>query len=464
MAKPYFRPTDASFKKSMGVISGSKSAGSKIQDLEDDEEIISEVNGYVERINMSQIQGSGWICRGTTDKKKYNCSISSELYTVPEGTEKKGYLYPKSQMDVVISVNPVKRKYVITEISGGFSDVSNWTKSDTITVANKDSAVQVGSDSSKIATKTDDGENGVEVTKDGVNIYGEVMLNGKDIKDILNTTIQSYLEDETSSVTYNKCSNGIMIEKVSNIANMTLSDTKAYLTKSGKILCHIYNENMWPSTSKSFIALTDNVINLDAIKITRNGDIIAYTAGDDGDRIINTSITWITDLADKKNIVQFTGTPSCTCSCVTDYEEPLETEAINYCTMCKTFGHMVQDGNVLKCESCGSKFCGVCGRYLKEICSNKTRQLKDLTHVITSNGNKTCECCNGQVGKKIYVNYCPKCKEWDILKTNTRADNKEEIKCSKCSTTFCGFCGSVNTNADTCKDHNTRLLFITRTT
>ena len=464
MAKPYFRPTDASFKKSMGVISGSKSAGSKIQDLEDDEEIISEVNGYVERINMSQIQGSGWICRGTTDNKKYNCSISSELYTVPEGTEKKGYLYPKSQMDVVISVNPVKRKYVITEISGGFSDVSNWTKSDTITVANKNSAVQVGSDSSKIATKTDDGENGVEVTKDGVNIYGEVMLNGKDIKDILNTTIQSYLEDETSSVTYNKCSNGIMIEKVSNIANMTLSDTKAYLTKSGKILCHIYNENMWPSTSKSFIALTDNVINLDAIKITRNGDIIAYTAGDDGDRIINTSITWITDLADKKNIVQFTGTPSCTCSCVTDYEEPLETEAINYCTMCKTFGHMVQDGNVLKCESCGSKFCGVCGRYLKEICSNKTRQLKDLTHVITSNGNKTCECCNGQVGKKIYVNYCPKCKEWDILKTNTRADNKEEIKCSKCSTTFCGFCGSVNTNADTCKDHNTRLLFITRTT
>lgn len=463
MSKPFFRPTDASFKKSMGVISGSKSAGSKIQDLEDDEEIITEVDGYVERINMSQIQGNGWICRGKTDKKKYNCSISSELYTVPEGIEKKGYLYPKSEMAVVISVNPVKRKYVITEISGGFSSISNWTKSDTITMANKDSAVQVSSDSSKIATKTDDGENGVEVTKDGVNIYGEVMVNGEDIKDILNTTIQSYLEDENTPTIYNKCNNGIMIEKVSNIANMTLSDTQAYLTKAGKILCHIYNESLWPSTSKSFIALTDKAINLDAIKITSTGDIIAYTAGDDGDRIINTSITWITDLADKKNVVEFTGTPSCTCSCKTDYEEPFSTEAIDYCTMCKTFGHMVQDGNVLKCEACESKFCGVCGRYLKEVCGNTTRQLKSLTHTITSNGDKTCECCNGETVKKTYVNYCPKCKEWDVLKTNIK-NKKQEIKCSKCSTTFCGFCGSVNTNADTCKDHNTRLLFITRTT
>jgi hypothetical protein len=459
-----FRPTNASFRKSVAVVSGSKTAGSKIQDLDDDDKVLKEVQGYVERINMSQVQSNGWICR-SDDGVKYNCSISSELYTVPEGTTKKGYLYPKSKMTVTISINPVKRRYTIVAITDGFSNIKNWVKKDTIVVANNNSALQVSGDSAKLAyddKDTSNEESSVTVSDGKVDINGQVSINGKDVDEILKGKLDNFYEEESSMSTYNKCKNGIIIEKIFNIANMTLTNTKVNIKKSGTKICHIFDENMWPSTTKSFRALTDDLTNLDVIKITNSGDVYIYTSGTEGKRVINTSITWVTNLADKKNVVKFKGTPTCKCDCG-DKDTKYDTVILDYCPVCLTFGHIIEEDNKIKCESCDSEFCGVCGRYLKAVCKNTGNKLKGESSTIDATGNATCKCCGGnEKVHKEYMNYCPKCKTWDNLKSNTRKDKENDIKCSKCGATYCIFCGALNTSEATCKEQSTRLIFIER--
>jgi hypothetical protein len=461
--KPFFRPTDASFRKSVAVVSGSKTAGAKIQDLEDDDKILKEVQGYVERINMSQVQSNGWICR-SDDGVKYNCSISSELYTVPEGTTKKGYLYPKKKMRVTISVNPVKRKYTITEITDGFSNIKNWVKEDTITLAHNNAAVQVSSDSTKIAyndATNDKKENSVSVDANGVSVNGDVKVNGKKVEDILKATMQDYLQLEAGNSLYTQCGNKIMIEQSYNIANLTLRDFEIDIAKSGKRICHIYDEDMWPATSKSYLALSDSLQTSDILKVNTSGDIYLYTSGEEGHRVFNTSVTWVTNLSDRKNVIEFGGSASCTCNCH-QAGEVVNTVALNYCPMCKTFGHLVQIENKIKCESCNSEFCGVCGRNLKKECDTD-KKLKGDASTITAKGEATCKCCDGKkIVEKRYMNYCPKCKKWNTLSENKRDDDKTDIKCSGCSSTYCIYCGALNTNETTCKKQETRLIYIGR--
>lgn len=476
---PNFRPTNEEFIKAMKKMTSTKSANPQIDKADDDEEDDDDedkkeekkktVEAKILRINMEQISGNGWICEGTKDEKIYSASVASEVYNIPDGVEKKGYLYPNSTINVTLSVDNYRRKYQITEFKGDFSGIDNWKKADTTVVANQDVALALTSSAGRIEYNDGDTQNNITVEKgkieinaDNINLKGNVKLDEKPLYD----TMHSIVDDENKIITYDKCFSTyhLTLQKSKNVVVLSMSDIDIELTKEEKLLCHIYDERFWSLLTHSFMALTSSTNNTDVLKVTSDGNIFVYTTEENPKTVtFNTTHTWLASNDDKNTIIA-TGGKACTCDCVTN---DTTNSFINYCPMCHKFGYLKDTplkmsyypNGYIECTDCETKYCIGCGRKVTNgNCSDNKKLLFTEDNVITVTGSSTCKCQNcSDTVTKTYLNYCPDCFGFTTLK-EFKKNGKVMLKCEKCGKTWCVVCGAENTKENSC--YHMRLFFV----
>ena len=89
---------------------------------------------------------------------------------------------------------------------------------------------------------------------------------------------------------------------------------------------------------------------------------------------------------------------------------------------------------------------------------------KDFDGIVTSDKiidmfSPSCDCCKnekdyvaGATVSRGWSNYCPNCQTSGSLIVNNISDTEKEIKCLKCDTKYCGFCGGNKKDSTTCSE------------
>lgn len=108
-----FRPTHGRVQNASKLINGTRS-NATIRDLEEEEGELEEKEGIVTSIKQDLINGAGWTVK--SEDQTYICSCATSMYELPETKERGGYLYPTEKVKVRFQINPVLKINTITEI------------------------------------------------------------------------------------------------------------------------------------------------------------------------------------------------------------------------------------------------------------------------------------------------------------------------------------------------------------
>ena len=462
--KKAFRPTPSRVQNSLKILSGTKT-NATIRDLEEEEEELEEKTGTVVSISRDKINGTGWIVKDE-EGNTYNCSCASSMYELPSTTERGGVLYPDGTVTVTFTVNPVLRINTIKEITSlgedeESLDISKWRHGDSATtvIAKPKSAISISD--SKISFNYDN-VNEISTDEKSIDLNGletniqsdktkinseEIEIQGVNINTFIkglsqdNNIESSQLTSYTGGVTPKDASSVFLVQE-RNMVSATIDGKKIQLDGKERVMADIKEQRKHPLRTQKFILLTDK--GMDELKIYPNGIITFRTDNEPGERNILSTHNWLAPQYDKRHTITATASKNCSC-CPTITNGQI---FIDYCPVCEQWHSLSQIQDNIICNTCGATFCASCGHYNQIQCNDKTFDLKlyDDCH-ITIVGNY-CQYCNQRMQNnktKEYVNYCPICKKWNFLSSDTKNVNNNTLNvlhCNYCHQDFCANCGT----------------------
>ena len=456
-----FRPTLARTVNSMQKINNVK-GNAVIRDIEEEEGELEEKEGIIVSIKRDLINGAGWTVKDK-DGKIYTCSCATSMYELPETVERGGILYPKEDIKVVFTINPVLRINIIKEIKTSDKenqtlDISKFQHGDepTTVIAKPKSALSI---SDGLITINYNNDNQVIANSQGVSTEGKdtqintdkFSINSNDIS-IKGKTLAEILEDNALGVSNAYKSFDLpTLDELGLIAdrsnNMTQLHINGALANQPTVIGEIRDQQSIPVREQTQLITDGNCI--DIIKIDTNGVISVTPAPNspcpekdtDGNIIkknINFTINFITPQIQSRNYIEVVVKQMCD---YCDNGNNASMEYVNYCPSCQNWNTLVDTGTSIRCN-CGTQYCQNCGR---EISGSSLKLRKYLENSISAYGT-TCSFCNTQLQAgttKQYINYCPDCQSWGTLSQGqdhiTHTINV--LRCSSCESEYCSSCG-----------------------
>lgn len=378
-----FRPTHGRVQNASKILNGTRT-NATIRDLTEEEGEIEEKEGTVVSIKRDLINGAGWTVQDA-DGQSYTCSCATSLYELPQTVERGGILYPSESVTVKFTINPVLRVNTITEFTSlgeetDKLDISQWQHNDepTTVIAKPRSAISI---SNSFITMNYDNNNQVIADGEGISTEGN--------KTDINT---DKLNINSNSVKINGKSLDSMITQQSLLTSNEYESYNIDTLKDVNI----------------FVDRTNNMTQL---------NIQAQKFGGYG---------VIGEIKDQKAIP------------IREQSQQLVTD-----------GHCV---DVVTIDTDGiiyiKSFENECPRenadddeiYYRNIISSNnwiTPQVEARNYIKTI-VQKTCNYCGeGNNTFMEYINYCPYCKNWNVL-----IDTSTSLRCSTCGIEYCQNCGT----------------------
>lgn len=451
MSKKVFRHTPHRAADAMKIIVGNKT-NATIRDVEETLEDIEEKEGVVKSIDKDKINGDGWVVQDS-DGETYNCSCASNMYELPETEEYGGVYYPKEQVSVKFTINPMLKTNTITEITSlgedeTSLDLSKWKHGDkaTTVIAKPMSAISI---SNAVISFNYDNKNEVTADKDEVktegkktNINTNLLEINSDEVNIKNQSLQDYIKEQAKDTDLNqqKDKNTNVLQQ-GNLGQINLNIKSIYIPgqlQQQSIVKDLKDPSLFPSEKQKQPLLTGN--NIDELYIYPNGLVTVQSRSKWGydDSILSTH-QWITTSNAYKNLLQVSIVKTCECC-----PEHLDGKQLyfNYCPRCQTWNTLYNNNNVIACNACSTTWCQACGHPYGVACTDKTLQLKKYNEWFISATGMPCEYCANEIpyGKvREYANYCPKCHNWGYLTLETQYNSKgEEQRFLHCTHPSCG--------------------------
>ena len=450
-----FRPTIARTVNSMQKINSTKT-NATIRDLEEEEGELEEKEGVVVSIKRDYINGQGWTVKDS-EGQIYVCSCASSMYEVPESVERGGVLYPKEDIKVVFTVNPVLRINTIKEIKSSEEenakiDVSQWKHGDesTTVIAKPKSALSI---SDGFITMNYNNDNQVVASPEGVSTEGDktnintetLAINSNNIE-VQGTPLEEIINDGALGVSNEYKSFdiptledlGLIGDRSNNITQLHINGTpnnKEYIGEIKDQLSIPLREQKHYITDGNYtdtiIIDTDGVISivLDPRTPTADGQ----------KRNIDATINFITPRIQARNYIKVTVKDTCD-SC--DDGNNSSMEYVNYCPRCNNWGTLVNTGTSIRCSTCNSQYCQNCGTNK----ADTSLRLKQFWDNYVSAYGTTCQYCSNQLEAgttKQYINYCPDCNTWGKLEQGeySKDANVNILRCTTCESEYCSSCG-----------------------
>ena len=390
MTRSGFRPTLARTQNAMKNINGTRT-NATIRNIEEEEGELEEKEGTVVSIDRDMINGAGWTVKDK-DGQTYTCSCASSMYEIPETVERGGILYPKETVEVTFTVNPVLRINTIKEIKSLGEeteklDISKWKHGDksTTVIAKPNSALSI----SDGLIKMDYGDkNKVTASKDGVSTHGAT------------TNINT---DKLSINTNNV-----------DIQGVSLSD--------------IIDEKALNTSNEHTSFNVDSLSNIDMI-LDRSNNVTQLTIQTTDQYGIDINGQIIGHIKDQKSIP------------IRTQNQQLLTDG--YCTYIIT----IDTNGIISISPTTTSPCRTKdneGHYIKrQILSTNnwvTPRIQSRNYLKVKVVQMCDNCDDGDNTSMEYVNYCPSCRQWNVL-SNTGT----VIRCS-CGNSYCQNCGIGITN------------------
>ena len=462
MTRSSFRPTVARTQNALKIINGTKT-NATIRDLEEEEGELEEKEGTVISIKRDLINGAGWTVRDN-EGNTYICSCASSMYEIPETTERGGILYPKESIRVTFTVNPVLKINTIKEIKSLGKetkkiDIGQWQHGNesTTIIAKPKSALSISDGFIKIDYNND---NKVVANNDGISTEGQstnintdtLYINSPNINvqgiTLSEKIAQEALETSNEHVSFNVDSYSdinIDLDRSNNITQLTISSTKGIKIDKQYVIGEIKDQNSIPIRKQTQQLLTDGNC-IDILTIDTNGVIsISPTSNNPciQERYILSTNTWITPRVQSRNYIKVTVVNSCD-NCNDGNNTVME--YVNYCPSCNNWNVLSNTGTYIRC-SCGQLYCQNCG---VGIHNTSLKLKKFLDNYISAHGT-TCEYCKNQLseGEKYYIDYCPNCRQWNVLEQGEYVTDEGVINilnCNACDSVFCSTCGIDQNN------------------
>lgn len=456
MAKKAFRPTIARTQNSMKVINSTKT-NATIRDLDEEEGELEEKEGVVVSIKRDLINGAGWTVKDA-EGNLYTCSCASSMYEVPDTVERGGVLYPKNEVSVVFTVNPVLRINTIKEIKNNGDeaekiDIGQWTHGEeaTTVIAKPKSAVSISdgfielnyNNDNKLTTDpnavtTTGKETQINTDKLSIN-SDEIEIQGISINDLLQDTIISNNHYETYPLD-SLDDLDVILDSSNDMTQIDISGT----ISSSTVIGELKDPSTFPIRDQKQQLITDGNC-VDIITIDTDGVIYIESSNCPEEQHISSIYSWISPKLESRNYIKVIVKDLCD---YCDEGNKTSMEYINYCPTCNNWASLINTGMRIKCTSCSSQFCQNCGKNL----SNPTQRLREYKDNYISAYGTTCEYCKTQLEpgtNKQYVNYCPDCQTWGFLHQTENFDNDEIInvlECTSCQSQYCCSCGISQTS------------------
>lgn len=376
-----FRPTHGRVQNASKMLNGTRS-NATLRDLEEEEGELEEKEGTVVSIKRDLINGAGWTVQ--SEDQTYICSCATSMYELPDTVERGGMLYPTDTVTVKFQINPVLRVNTITEITSlgeetDKLDIGQWKHGDeATTIIGKPMAAM--SISNGFISMNYNNTNQVITNKEAVSTEGEATnINSKKLN------INS---DEVK------------------IKGMTLTD---FITDESREVSNEYaSYNIeTPTNINLFVDRANNITQLN-INTIEDEKIEGYGV--------------VGEIKDQKAI-------------------PLREQT----------QRLITDGNCVDVVTIDTN--GVIRiDYFQNQCTKERKILSThswMTPQIESRNyikvivKETCDYCDeGTNTKSEFINYCPKCKDF-----NTLIDTSISIRCNTCGEEYCQNCGTSLTNS-----------------
>lgn len=369
-----FRPTHGRVQNASKILNGTRS-NATLRDLTEEEGEIEEKEGTVVSIKRDLINGAGWTVQDT-DGQNYTCSCATSLYELPQTVERGGILYPSESVTVKFTINPVLRVNTITEFT------SLGEETDKLDISqwqhNDEPTTVIAKPRSAISISN----SFITMNYDNNN---QVIADEEGISTEGNKT-----DINTDKLNINSNSVEIKGQSLDNmITQQSLLTSNEYKS---------YNIN----TIKDVNIFVDRSNNITQLNIDTE-ELQGYGV--------------IGEIKDQKAIP------------IREQSQQLITDG-----HCMDIVTIDTDG-IIHIKS----FENECPepRRIKSSNSWITPQVKARNYIKTI-VKKTCNYCNeGENTTMEYINYCPKCKEWNVL-----IDTSTSLRCSTCGAEYCQNCGT----------------------
>ena len=402
MSEKIFRHSPHRAADSLKIIVGNKT-NATIRDLEETEEDIQELEGTVTSIDKDKITGNGWEVE--TEEGKYQCSLASNMYELPETEEYGGMYYPTDTVSVKIEVNPVLRTNKIVEITSlgeneESLDLSKWKHGDKATtiIGKPKSAISVSdafisfnydNDNSVLAdtesVKTNGKKTTINTKKLEVN-SGNVMWQSKDFYDMLNDELNKALGNNTKAEQIS--TKGVDILKQESMGQLNIKH-QIFIPSSERLVADLIDPSIFPEFEQRHPLLSGS--NIDELYIYPNGLVTIRGRSDvERERDVFSTINWIAPQYIRKNILQTTVTQMCSC-CSTDISG--QQEYFNYCPHCRTWNTLTNKNGHIVCNSCSNIWCEGCGHLISNSCEYTERDLKPYSEFNIKGLGTFCNYC-----------------------------------------------------------------------
>lgn len=461
MTRSGFRPSLARTQNAMKIINGTKT-NATIRDLEEEEGELQEKEGTVISIKRDLINGAGWTVKDT-EGNTYICSCASSMYEIPEGIERGGILYPpENTVKVTFTINPVLKINTIKEIKSlgeetKKMDISQWQHGEesTTVIAKPKSALSISDGFIKIDYNNNNkvvaSNKGISTEGKATNINTDTLYINSENINVQGTTLSEMIGNEALEISNEHESFdidapsdiNIVLDRSNNITQLTINSDDSVKIDNHYIIGEIKDQKSIPIRIQTQQLLTDgNCISI--ITIDTNGIIsISPTSINPctEERMILSTNTWITPRTQSRNYIKVTVNHYCD-NC--DNGNNTTMEYVNYCPKCNNWNVLSNTGKYIRC-SCGEKYCQNCGISI----NNTSLRLKTFVDNYIPTYGKTCQYCEKQLSGgiiKYYVDYCPNCREWNILEQdeyiNDSGDTVIVLRCTHCDSVFCSTCGT----------------------
>ena len=459
MSQKVFRHTPHRAADAMKIIVGNKT-NATIRDVEETLEDILEKEGTVTSIDKDKINGEGWHVTDS-DGEKYLCTCASDMYQLPETEEHGGVYYPKDQVSVKFTVNPMLKTNTITEITSLGKDekkldLSKWKHGDEATtiIAKPMSAISISNAiisfnyNNANEVTADEKEIKTEGKKTNINTF-TLDINSEDIN-IQDQPLDEYIRRQAQNTDLNQQKDdGMNVLQQDNLGQLNLNIQTTYIPgqkqKAQRVIKDLKDPSLYPEETQRQPLLTGS--NIDELYIYPNGLVTIQRRAEweKQDESIFSTHQWITTNNTYKNLLKVSVVRIC--DCCAENIDGIQTY-FNYCPRCRTWNTLYNKGNVIACTGgCNLTWCQGCGHPYNVNCTDKSLDLKKYDSWHISAIGMSCDYCKNEIphGKtRIYADYCPKCHKWGYLtlETEYNSDGEEQrfLHCDSCNESYCVNC------------------------